>query len=705
MVIVRVSRWEAIMKLFDINIEEYAEFYQEVMTYANANPHHKIKAIIIDDEADSTGENSERVHVVPSEVHVPHVPTMPIKHYIPFQEKPDSTELDLRPKDFISNQHEQEARLFGQFCTVVMDRLSYCDSRTAEWKQITTDFNNRTLVPELYNIVGSRNERALRMWIERFIDNDQDMYAMLHKGKNKSRGRKVTYLEQNYLLNKLLGPNNIKIGSAIHSLKTAARLGCCDSPTSEPTLKRWCKDWIENHPAEWAQATKGSKYVAERIVKTILRDDSMLKVGSVWVADGHNLAFDIINPKTGKAQRMTLILVLDWASRYPVGASLAVTEDSQHILTAFRNGFLNWGAVPEYVYLDNGKAFKAKLFHEQWDNHDLEKELAGIFPRLDIGVAFAESYNAKAKVIERFFKTMQEQLERFVSTFRGSSIADKPATLMRNEKWAQKMFKGEAPTVEETMQLIAFYVRHVYGETPHAALKGKTPYQVFSTSQLPQERVVAPDRLNFLMLSAERKSVRNQGINLDGKIYWHPELVDQIGKPVIIRYDYNDARWILVYDKHDIFICQAEIRRTQHAFIHVAMDKPTAHKELNTEYNQVKKLRRDTAAKTKKWIVQSQEAVDRLVKPLPISTVELPMFANQPMISAPQPSPVDEIARLDQMLMAETEQTDFQPSIETLTTINADVDANANADTETSTEGSLIETHTFPELLKLIGFK
>ena len=64
--------------------------------------------------------------------------------------------------------------------------------------------------------------------------------------------------------------------------------------------------------------------------------------------------------------------MLDWASRYPVGASLAFTEDSQHILVAFRNGFLNtaqWqnrdsnanvieGAIqpfaflPKYVYLE-----------------------------------------------------------------------------------------------------------------------------------------------------------------------------------------------------------------------------------------------------------------------------------------------------------------------------------------------------------------
>jgi putative transposase len=72
-----------------------------------------------------------------------------------------------------------------------------------------------------------------------------------------------------------------------------------------------------------------------------------LNVGDVWVADGHTIAFDIIHPATGKPVRMTLILILDWASRYPVGASIAMTEDSQHILTAFRNGFPELGSLTQ----------------------------------------------------------------------------------------------------------------------------------------------------------------------------------------------------------------------------------------------------------------------------------------------------------------------------------------------------------------------
>jgi putative transposase len=389
-------------------------------------------------------------------------------------------------------------------------------------------------------------------------------------------------------------------------------------------------------------------------------------VGDVWVADGHTLAFDIINPATGRAQRMTMILVLDWASRYPVGASLALTEDSQHIQTAFRNGFLNWGALPKYVYLDNGKAFKSKLFNERWSDHDLQKELGGIFPRLNIGVAFAESYNAKAKIIERFFKTLQEQFERFISSFRGSSIADKPATLMRNEKWAKKMFDSTPPTLSEAMQMIGYYIRHIYGETPHSALNGKTPWHVFSSAPIPSDRVVEPSRLNFLMLATERKAIRNEGIVLNKLRYWDIALVEHIGKPVVIRYDYNDARWVLVYDLQDKFICQAELRQTQHPFIPLAMDQATTHRQFKQEYSQVKKIRRSIEQGAKFMVKRSQEVVDEQLKPLlaAASQQNNPTFIQPPMIEPPKPGPAQELERLEKSLPHDV--TTDQPEVATI---------------------------------------
>lgn len=573
----------------DITIEEYAEFYYSI--YPHKRP-----------GADSS-KSTPIIVPVPNIKPKTELPVRPVElnpaskdevdadsiapeapSYL-YKERDTNQLLDLTPREDIPFRHSEKAKLMATFCDQVITRLDNCSSKVEEWKQITLEYNNKMLLPELYELRGKRKERCLRHWVQTYQLHNQDMYALVPKYETGMKARKVTYFEQHYLLNLLLNPNKIKIGSAISSLKSHAVLKLCESPTDERTLRRWCEEWKADHAAFWHQARLGSKYVAEHIVKTIQRDNSVLNVGDVWVADGHTLAFDIINPATGKAQRMTMILVLDWASRYPVGASLAMTEDSQHIQTAFRNGFLNWGAMPKHVYLDNGKAFKSKLFNERWDAHDLSKELGGIFPRLNIGVAFAESYNAKAKIIERFFKTLQEQFERFISSFRGSSIADKPATLMRNEKWAKKMFESTPPTLSEAMQMIGFYIRYIYGETPHSALNGKTPWQVFSSAPIPSDRVVEPSRLNFLMLAAERKAIRNEGIVLNKLRYWDIALVEHIGKPVVIRYDYNDARWILVYDLQDKFICQAELRQTQHPFIPLAMDQPTTHKKFKQEYN------------------------------------------------------------------------------------------------------------------------
>jgi len=255
--------------------------------------------------------------------------------------------IDLAPVEEEKLLHKEEAQLYAQFCFEAIKRLDGAQSRTTAWKRITTDYNAGRLAPELREMKGPRQERALREWVKTFYESRFNMFALIHKSKSTKKERKITFQEQQYLINKLLSPNRIKIGSAIVNMKQMARLGAFESPTNERTLRRWCMEWAETHPAEWYQAREGSKYVSERIIKSIRRDDSSLNVGQVWVADGHTLSFDIINPQTGRAQRMTMIMVLDWASRYPVGAALAFSEDSQHILTAFRNGFINASQIAD----------------------------------------------------------------------------------------------------------------------------------------------------------------------------------------------------------------------------------------------------------------------------------------------------------------------------------------------------------------------
>jgi putative transposase len=604
--------------------------------------------------------------------------------------KEGKADINLEPESKELLSCMGEAQLYAQFCEKVLERLEDSEARLETWNLIAEEYNSGNLVPELFKMRGKRTERSLRKWIDLYLDTNRNMFSLIHKSRSQNKGRKVTYLEQHFLLKLLLTPQKVKIYTAVTTIKAYARMGALESPSSIPTLVRWCDDWEKNNKAVWTQARLGSKAVAEDIVKTIHRDNSLLNVGDVWVADGHTLAFDIINPKTGKAQRMTMIMVMDWASRYPVGASLAFTEDSQHIQLAFRNGFLNWGAVPKYVYLDNGKAFRSKLFNEKWQEHDLSSDLAGIFPRLGIQVSFAESYNAKAKIIERFFKTFQEQFERFIGTFRGASIADKPATLMRNEKWARKMYESTPPTIEEAMQMIGFYVRYIYGENPHSGLNGRKPYEVFSKAMLPEDRKVETNRLNFLMMSAVRKTLRNNGIMLNKLQYWDTALMEHIGKEVVIRYDLADLRWIAVYDLQDNFLCQAEVRKAQDPFIHLSMDNPISHAEFTKEYKAIKRHQRQIATRTKMVVKNSQEIVHRLLRPLP-ALESNPTFKQAPILTQPSRESEELMQQLEQQVI---KQIPIQPEEPKETDIPTLIDGEIKP-----------KQKSFDEMLKFIGIK
>ena len=626
--------------------------------------------------------------------------------------------------EYVPYHKMDEAQLYALLMQEIDRRVREAESKVSEWKQITYDYNERRLVPELRKLKGVRSERALRLWHQKWQKSDQDMFELVHKNNAQVRGRKVTQFEQDYLLKLLLEDPKISVGSAITRLKDEEREYGLDSPSSEATLKRWCNDYAANYPAVWAQCRYGDKYVKDNIIKSLMRDTSEIKFGDVLVADGHVIANDIINPVTGKPGRLTLIMFYDWASRYPVGASLAYTEDSVHILTALRNAILQLGFIPRCVYLDNGRAFKSKLFHDKWDDHDLQVELAGIMPRLGIEAHFAEAYNGRSKVIERFFKTMQDQWERFMSCFRGANIADKPAHLMRNEKWAQKMFAGKPMGYDEALTMAYYWVRYMYGNRVHSALAGKTPYQVFSESEIPADREINIRDLDILMLKAERAKVRKDGIMLNGCRYWAPELVDYALQPVIIRYDYCDLRSILVYDLRSKLVCIADLREAVHGFAFLS-DNPLAYHQVKQEIKEVRAIHRTVQKVAKQQVMKAKAGVEREMAKhqelIDARTNEIrehnPLFKNPPMMPAPK-------KRYDVMTDIEALERKAEALVEAVSGEEATVDSclrrnDGNVETGGKTsskvivledllsedEGDLAESVSFSEMQKIIGIK
>ncbi|MCD4650940.1 MAG: Mu transposase C-terminal domain-containing protein [Candidatus Cloacimonetes bacterium] len=340
----------------------------------------------------------------------------------------DETIPNLTTEVIISEIELRRAQLKADLCEKISSEIEAVGTKKRAFENILEVYNSGYLSPELFHLEGTRSMRTLRNWFQIYDESGKDFKSLVRLS-NASSNMKATQTEQNFLLGLVLDANKIKIGSAIRKLKQLSRLQVIESPTSDRALRRWLENWRDTNIQQWTILRRGTKYSRDNCIISLIREEC-LNVGDIWVADGHKLAFDIIEPVSGKPKRMMLILFFDWGSRYPVRASIADTEDSEHILLALRNGIIQWGGKPKFVYLDNGKAFKSKLFHDKWEEHDLQKEQCGIFPRLSIEVSFAKAYNARAKVVERFFKTFQEDFERYMDTFRGADIADKPAFLM-----------------------------------------------------------------------------------------------------------------------------------------------------------------------------------------------------------------------------------------------------------------------------------
>jgi putative transposase len=321
-----------------------------------------------------------------------------------------------------------------------------------------------------------------------------------------------------------------------------------------------------------------------------------MAVGDCLVADGHTFNAEILNPWTGKPQRMTLILFYEMRANYPLGWEIMPTENTQAIAAALRRAILRLGKLPLCVYLDNGRAFGAKHFTANL----AESGLAGLFERLGIETIFARPYHAQSKTVERFFGNFAE-LERRFPSYTGTCIEQKPARLHRNEKLHQRMhtkITGDfVPSIEQAHRTVAgFFDDYVERESKRSRyLKGKCPREIFEAGAGPG---VDAGQLSELMMTMEIRSIRRSEISLPGPdgpiLYRHAELYGRRHQ-AMIRYDLQDRSRILVHETSGEFICEARPATEVHPLARVTGTEAD-REELKAEMAGQKRLIKSTLA-------------------------------------------------------------------------------------------------------------
>lgn len=431
--------------------------------------------------------------------------------------------------------------------------------------QFDTDFlsayNAQVLYPEIYAKLGKVSIGTLQRW-KRVLGNSNNYELLIPNYHYEDYSRTcLTEYEKQIFLKLLLHPNKFSIGKAISLTQYVLKTQGAEYIPAPPTFRKFANWYKANYFDKWTLLRDGEKTLKEEVIPHIKRYLSKIEVGEVLVADGKRLNFQVINPFTGKPCRATLIGFLDWKSTALVGYEIMLEENTQNIASALRNAILNLGKIPKFVYLDNGKAFKGKYFMGSADFNEVG--LKGIYEKLGISTVFANPYNARAKVIERFFLEMQESFEKLLPSYIGTSIENKPARLRRNEKFHSEIHQEFVPTIQQTIQMINSWLEYKIS-LPCPNDKTRSIKEMVDSIE---RQEINPRELDDLMMAQEIKTITSQGIRFLKADYYNDTLYG-LRQKVIIKYSLFDLNYINVYTTSGKFLCKADRITLTHPLAH-----------------------------------------------------------------------------------------------------------------------------------------
>ena len=405
----------------------------------------------------------------------------------------------------------------------------------------------------LFSVLGKISRGSLHRW-KASLEGTEDYTRLIPNYKYVSVNEYRTCLtdeEIKIFMGLLLHPNRICIGKAIALTKYKLKEQGQSFIPADITFRRYAKWFKDNNYDKWVLARDGEKALSDKVEPYIKRDASLLDVGDILVADGHKLAFQVINPFTGKPCRATLVGFLDWKSTALVGYEIMLEENTQCIASALRNAIINLDMIPKIVYQDNGRAFRAKYFTD--DKGFTELGFYGLYAKLGIETVFARPYNARSKVIERFFKEFQEGFEKLMPSYVGSSIINKPAYLKRNEKFHSNLHNDYIPTIEETIKMIDMWLKFKNSQ-PCTNAPNMTIAEVLENRK---KQNIDKNLLDDLMLATEVKTIQRNGVRFLNCDYFDERLYGLRGK-VLVKYNLFDLTSVKIFTPKGEYLCTAE---------------------------------------------------------------------------------------------------------------------------------------------------
>lgn len=307
----------------------------------------------------------------------------------------------------------------------------------------------------------------------------------------------------------------------------------------------------------------GKKRFEDEAMPFVQRLYDWIDSNDVWVADFHTLDIFVRDDYTGRVFRPHVVAWMDIRSRKMLAITVCESSNSDGVISSFRKAVMRFG-IPKGVYLDNGREFLVSDFGGRGKRKTSAKAGYGetMLERMRVEMVNAQVANAKAKIIERAFRTFSEQFSKLIITYTGSSPDRRPYRLEGILK------KGEdIPLRSDIESSLWTYIEGWYNTRTSTAtgVDGMTRNEAYEKNLI-TKRVATKEELNLMLLRTSRlQSVDRNGVYLqfgDTKLWFYDSelILNYMKHKVFVRYNPEDLSTVRVDDEEGRFLMEAYLK-------------------------------------------------------------------------------------------------------------------------------------------------
>nr|WP_155898212.1 Mu transposase C-terminal domain-containing protein [Allocoleopsis franciscana] len=327
---------------------------------------------------------------------------------------------------------------------------------------------------------------------------------------------------------------------------------------SHQTVYRILDEYIEGK--ERKRNARSPGYLGSRLTH-MTRDGQELEVegsNDVWQCDHTRLDIRIVD-EYGVLDRPWLTVIIDSYSRCLMGFFLGFFAPSSQIdALALRHAILpkfygsEYGlgdkefgtyGIPSYFYTDGGNDFQSIHITEQ------------VAVQLGFSCALRRR-PSDGGIVERFFKTLNDQVLRNLPGYTGSNVQERPDDVDKDAcltlkdldiilvRYMVKEYNGHTDA--------RFIVKEYNADDTDVKLNAQTRFMRWEAGLMIEPPLYDELDLVIALMKAERRTVGKYGtLQFESLTYRAEHLRGREGKVVALRYDPDDITTIFVYQIHE----------------------------------------------------------------------------------------------------------------------------------------------------------